>query len=188
MLPKLAHNYRLDIEVMTEEIRKALHDSEFSECGKNSDLEKITEEVNKWKDMAYRYAAECENIKKRLTRSIQEQYQQAVCDIIGKIAPIVLELNLVSNSVTHQTNSEKIKLALHMIESKLNKILEGMGVSFIKPKIYDPFNEHEHEIISTTETDYEEDNGKIAEVISVGLSYEKIVIRPAKVVVFTLSR
>lgn len=175
---------------MTEEISKPSHycDCECKNCNGNADLEKITEELNKWKDTAYRYAAECDNIKKRLTRSIQEQYQQAVCDIIGKIAPIILEINLVSNSVTHQTNSEKIKFAIRMIESKLNKALESIGVSFIKPEVYDSFNEHEHEIISVTETDYEEDNGKIAEIMSVGLKYDKIVLRPAKVVVFSFSR
>ena len=174
---------------MTEELNKSTsnHNSECNNCNGSADLEKITEEANKWKDIAYRYAAELENTKKRLTRSIQEQYQQAVCDIIGKIAPIILEINLISNSVTHQTNSEKIRSAVRMIESKLTKTLAGLGVSFIKPGIYDAFNEHEHEIVSTIETEYEEDNGKIAEVVSIGLKYEHIVLRPAKVIVFSFS-
>ncbi|MEJ5292696.1 MAG: nucleotide exchange factor GrpE [Candidatus Methanosuratincola sp.] len=164
-----------------------------SEEEKSRDLERLQDEICRYKEQLdalqrelaesknrLRYMqADCENIRKRSERQMEEARLTAsmplVCDLLEVVDELELALKSASESDTQGALVQGVKMTL----KKMKKVLEKHGVSQIEC-LMKPLDPERHMVVSKEERDDLEEN-TVVEEIRRGYSFRGIVIRPSVV-------
>jgi len=141
--------------------------------GKNQKA-KVNEEAELLKSQLVRTLADYDNLVKRIERERAEFGKFASVSVIVKLLPVL------DNLESAQIHLKDQGLAISIMEFK--KVLSEEGLTEIKPKVRDAFDENLMEVIETVPG---EEKGKIAELVLIGWKYlEGQVVRHAKVKVY----
>ena len=102
----------------------------------NEQIEKLTAEVNDYKEKWMRNVAEFDNYKKRNAKLWQEAYFSGISDVILKILPVGDNLEWALSLGLDEKTAEGIK----KIIEKYNETLKGLEVEEINPvgEVFDP--------------------------------------------------
>jgi molecular chaperone GrpE len=156
-----------------EEITNNLESEE-----KNKSLQ---EEVNKYKELLLRKAAEFENYKRRTENDQLNLLKYAAESLIIKLLPTIDDLERSLSHMTEETDVQKIKEGIQLIYNKFMKVLDEQGVKKME-SIGKPFDVEFHEALMQRADDSVPPHTVIDE-LEIGYMYKDRVIRHAKVIV-----
>lgn len=140
-------------------------------------IKKLTDDLEKQKDLFMRTAAEYENYRKRTQREKAAVYNDAAAATIEAILPIVDSLELALKSTNGEEND--FTKGLSLIKTQLDTSFEKLGIKSIG-EAGEEFDPNLHNAVMHIEDDSIADN-TIVEVFQKGYSLSDRVIRHAMV-------
>jgi molecular chaperone GrpE len=147
-------------------------------------LRRVEQEAAEWKDRCLRAAAEFENYKKRQLRERAETTVRAQADLIVRVLDTVDDLARVAGLDPAQTTSQALHEGVGLVERKLLKALEGVGLERVDPA-GQPFDPNLHEAVMTLAAPSPEADHTVGSVLQPGYRLNGTLIRPARVAVYT---
>lgn len=138
-------------------------------------------EINQYKELALRKAAEFENYKRRTENDQLNLLKYAAESVIIKLLSTVDDLERSLAHMTDETDVNKIKEGIQLVYNKLIKTLDEQGVKKIE-SIGKPFSVEFHEALMQRADDSVPPHTVIDE-LETGYMYKDRVIRHAKVIV-----
>ncbi len=138
-------------------------------------------EINQYKELALRKAAEFENYKRRTENDQLNLLKYAAESVIIKLLSTVDDLERSLAHMTDETDVNKIKEGIQLVYNKLIKTLDEQGVKKIE-SIGKPFSVEFHEALMQRADDSVPPHTVIDE-LETGYIYKDRVIRHAKVIV-----
>lgn len=126
-----------------------------------------------------RLQAEFENYKKRMVREQTNFLQIANKDLVEKLLPVIDDLDRAVAVSEESKDFDKLAEGVHLIRSRLMKVLEAQGLEVIEPHgtEFDPVHS---EAVMQVESD-EHDEHTVLEVLQKGFRLKGRLIRPAMV-------
>ena len=138
-------------------------------------------DIEYWKGLAQRKAAEVENIRRRSNAEKAQMMEYAAEHVITQLLTVIDDLHAAVESAKTSTDYEALKSGLEMIYQKAMKIFEDRGVTIVSSESGDPFNVDLHEALMHMPTaDFDE--GQIVQVVQRGYALHDKVLRHAKVI------
>jgi len=167
-------------EDVAEEIEENVTPEESTET---QEPETITpeDEIQKWKDLATRSAAELENYRKRMAKEKSEAIVFANQRLLEDLFPVIDNFNMGMLAAANDADSMIYK-GMEMVQGQLSNFLESQNVVSVIPKAGDAFDPNLHEAMSQENADDVED-GNIIRVMRNGYQIGTRLVRPASVVV-----
>lgn len=145
-----------------------------------AEFERLTEEARSYKDKYLRALADCENIRKRMTKERDEFSKFAISNIISEY---LQPLDSLENALSYADKmSDEVKnwaIGFQMILSQFKEVLARNGVTPIQA-LGLQFDPHLHEAVETVETN-EHPAGTIVEEFTRGYMMGDRTIRPSRV-------
>ena len=133
-------------------------------------------------DRALRAQADLENVRRRMTRDVENAHKFALERFVSELLPVKdsLELGLAASTedgagVTSIV--EGLELTLRMLE----QVMDKFGVKILDP-VGEPFNPEFHQAITMQESDTAE-SGTVLTVVQKGCLLNERLVRPAMVIV-----
>lgn len=144
-------------------------------------LEAALAEVNQWKDLAYRNAAELDNFRKRAAREAQEARAYANADLLRSLIPIMDNFEMGIEAARAESEKSMIFMGMSMVQRQMADFLRDMGVTEVEAlgKAFDP---NLHDAVSQ---ELREDiaEGTILRVTRRGFRLKDRLLRAASVIV-----
>ncbi|MGI6563435.1 MAG: nucleotide exchange factor GrpE [Clostridia bacterium] len=163
-------------EACTEEA--SISESEKLKAEYEEKLAKMAEENKTYLDHLQRLAAEFDNYKKRTTKEKERLYQDAVCDTVSKLLPVVDNFERALAAI--DTADEKsFREGVIMVAKQLDSVLANIGVEKIQA-LGCKFDPNVHNAVMHTQDDNVEEN-TIVEELQSGYKYKDQVIRHSMV-------
>jgi molecular chaperone GrpE len=135
-------------------------------------------------DRYLRLAAEFENFKKRSVRERTEQWLRAQADLLERLVDALDDLARFAHVDLAQTDAKTIHDGVDMVDRKIWKQLEAMGVSRVdQPGV--PFDPHVHEAVTMQPAAAPAQDQTVGAVLQRGYKLGEVLIRPARVVVLS---
>ena len=144
---------------------------------------RLEREVAEWKDRCLRAAADLENFKRRAIRERSETWGRAQADLIVRTLDVVDDLGRVAALDPAQTTAQTLHEGMGLVERKLIKALESVGVERIDP-MGQPFDPNVHEAVMTLAAPSQEADHTVGSVLQLGYRLNGTLLRPARVAVF----
>lgn len=141
----------------------------------------LQQEINQYKELAMRKAAEFENYKRRTENDQLNLLKYAAESLIIKLLPTIDDLERSLSHMNEETDVQKIKEGVQLIYNKFLKTLDDQGVKKIE-SIGKPFDVEFHEALMQRADDSVPQHTVIDE-LETGYMYKDRVIRHAKVIV-----
>ena len=147
-------------------------------------LQRLEREAADWKDRCLRAAAEFENFKKRAARERTETWSRAQGDLIVRALDALDDLGRIAALDPAQTTSQALHEGAGLVERKLMKALEGIGLERVDP-VDQPFDPNLHEAVMTMPADSPDTDHTVGSVLQPGYRLNGTLLRPARVAVRT---
>ena len=141
----------------------------------------LESEVDKYKELMLRKAAEFENYKRRTDNDQLNLLKYAAESLIIKLLPTIDDLERSIEHMTEETDVQKIKEGIQLVYNKFVKIFDEQGVKKFE-SIGKPFSVEFHEALMQRADDSVPPHTVIDE-LETGYIYKDRVIRHAKVIV-----
>lgn len=141
----------------------------------------LEKQLNEFKELALRKAAEFENYKRRTENDQLNLIKYAAESLIIKLLPTIDDLERSLTHMSEETDVQKIKEGIQLIYNKFLKTLEDQGVKKIEA-VGKPFNVEFHEALMQKPDDSVPPHTVLDE-LETGYMYKDRVIRHSKVVV-----
>jgi molecular chaperone GrpE len=134
------------------------------------------------KDKYLRLAAEFDNFKKRSARERTEAWRRAQADLLARLVDGLDDLARFAHVDPAQTDAKTIHDGVDMVERKIWKQLEAMGVTRLdQPGVL--FDPHVHEAVTVQPAPSAAQDHTVAAVLQPGYKLGETLIRPARVIV-----
>lgn len=139
------------------------------------------QEVERWKDLAYRSQAELDNFRKRSAREAQETRAYANADLLRALFPILDNFDMGLEAARAESEKSMIFMGMSMVNRQLQDFLRDSGVQEVEAqgKVFDP---NLHEAVSQ-EPSAEVPEGSVIRVTRRGYKLKDRLLRAASVVV-----
>lgn len=143
-------------------------------------LEGLQAELGSLNDRHLRLAAEFDNYRKRVNREREELRKRAEADLVEKLLEPLDDLQRVVGHEPQGTTAEALHEGASMVEKKLRRVLETLG---LEPIDADGqfFNPETMEALMAVPAEHPEDDDVVAEVFQKGYRFHGMLIRPARV-------
>ena len=138
-------------------------------------------EVEKWKDIALRSAAELDNFRKRTTRDIQDARSYANADLLRSLIPIMDNFEMGLEAARAESEKSMIYQGLSMVRRQLTDFLREQNVEEINAQ-GQKFDPNMHEAMSQEASD-EYAEGIVLKVMRRGFKLKDRLLRAALVIV-----
>ena len=141
----------------------------------------LTLEVEKWKDLALRTAAELDNFRKRTTRDMQDARAYANADLLRGLLPILDTFEMGLDAARAESEQSIVFQGLKMVQGMFSNFLREVGVEEVPAEglLFDP---NLHEALSTEASATVPDH-TVIRVQRRGYKLKDRLLRPANVVV-----
>jgi len=149
-------------------------------------LRRLEQEAADWKDRCLRAAADLENFKKRSMRERTDAAQRAQGEVIARVLDVVDDLARVAALDPAQTSAQALHEGMGLVEKKLLKVLEGVGVERMDPA-GQPFDPNLHEAVMTMPAPSPQADHTVSSVFQPGYRLNGTLLRAARVAVHTWS-
>lgn len=145
------------------------------------EIEKLQKEKQTYLDSLQRAKADFINMRRRDEEEKESYLKSAKADLILEILPVI---DSFESAFNHREKWDELpevwRKGIENIHSKFISILSKEGVSEINPE-NEKFNPEKHTAIAIEETDKEDEDDIIAEVVEKGYSLNGKIIRAPKV-------
>lgn len=174
-------NKKIDAEQETNEEVSEENEIPFTSENLEEKIAILEQEINQYKELALRKAAEFENYKRRTENDQLNLLKYAAESLIIKLLPIIDDFERSLDHMNEETDVQKIKEGVQLIYNKFVKILDDQGVKKME-SIGKPFSVEFHEALMQRADDSVPPHTVIDE-LETGYMYKDRVIRHAKVIV-----
>jgi molecular chaperone GrpE len=147
-------------------------------------LRRLEQEADDWKDRCLRAAAEFENYKKRVVRERAETWTRAQAELIVRALDALDDLGRIAALDPAQTTPQALHEGAGLVERKLMKALEGVGLERVDPA-GQPFDPNLHEAVMTMPAASPDADHTVGSVLQPGYRLNGTLLRPARVAVLT---
>jgi len=147
-------------------------------------VRRLEAELADAKDKHLRLAAEFDNFKKRVTRERTEGWARAQADLLARLVDALDDLARFAHVDPAQTDAKTIHDGVDMVERKIWKQLEALGVTRLDQTGV-PFDPHVHEAVTMQPATAAAQDHTVAAVLQPGYKLGDTLIRPARVIVLT---
>lgn len=177
-------------EEMNENINSENEESEESKtqekdtaevAASDEKLNKLEAEVNQYKELMLRKAAEFENYKRRTENDQLNLLKYAAESLLIRLLPTIDDLERSLSHMTEETDVNKIKEGIQLVYNKFMKTLDDQGVKKIEA-IGKPFDVEFHEALMQR-ADESVPPHTVLDELETGYMYKDRVIRHSKVIV-----
>lgn len=138
------------------------------------------DELQKWRDMAMRTAAEYDNYRKRCVKDREEFTRYATRGLLEELLPVVDNFEM-GMMMAGQDTSSMIYIGMSMVQKQLNDFMAAQGVEPIATEVGQMFDHNIHEAIQSEPSDKPE--GTIIRILRRGYNLKGRLLRPVNVVV-----
>jgi molecular chaperone GrpE len=145
---------------------------------------RLESELGELKDRHLRLAAEYDNFRKRTLKERSELWAKAQADLVHRLVDALDDLARFAHVDPAQTDAETIHDGVEMVERKIWKQLDAIGVTRID-QIGVPFDPNLHEAVTTGPADDPAKDHTVGAVLQPGYQLGGALIRPARVAVLT---
>jgi len=145
---------------------------------------RLEAELAALKDRHLRLAAEYDNFRKRTTKERSELWAKAQADVLHRLVDALDDLARFAHVDPSQTDAKAIHDGVEMVERKLWKELDALGVTRVD-QLGVPFDPNLHEAVTTAPADHPAKDHTVGAVLQPGYQLGGALIRPARVVVLT---
>ncbi len=148
---------------------------------------KAEEENAQLKDQLMRLAAENENIRKRLSKQVEDASKFAVSSFAKDLIEVLENLYLASASIPMEALDDNSSLSsifkgIEMTKTTLLNVFEKHGIKRIFPAVGDAFDHNLHEAVAHVDNAELNENAVVS-VMRAGYALHERLIKPAMVVV-----
>ena len=144
------------------------------------EAEAAVDELQKWRDMAMRTAAEYDNYRKRCVKDREEFTRYATRGLLEELLPVVDNFEM-GMMMAGQDTSSMIYIGMSMVQKQLNDFMASQGVEPIPTEVGQMFDHNIHEAIQSEPSDKPE--GSIIRILRRGYNLKGRLLRPVNVVV-----
>jgi molecular chaperone GrpE len=147
------------------------------------DVARIERELADQKDKLLRIAADFDNYRKRTAKEKAETWGRAQADLLQRVLEVIDDLGRVAHLDPAQTTAQALHEGMGLVERKLLKALEGVGLERVDPsgQVFDP---NAHEAVMTAPAPSAELDGTVSMVFQAGYRINGMLLRPARVAVY----
>jgi molecular chaperone GrpE len=153
----------------------------FVEGSQQDPTAALTAEVEKWKDLALRTAAELDNFRKRSARDMQDARAYANADLLRGLLPVLDTFEMGLEAARIESEQSIVFQGLKMVQGMFSNLLKEFGVDEV-PAQGKPFDPNLHEALSQEASDTVPE-GTVIRVQRRGYKLKDRLLRPANVVV-----
>jgi molecular chaperone GrpE len=169
-------------EVPVRGNRRAKPDS--GAAGEETELVALREEFESLNDRHLRLAAEFNNFRRRSEQERLGAWSRAQADLVAKFIDVLDDLHRVAELDLSNATVETIMEGIDLVERKFVRMLGDAGVDMIDPT-GEPFDPVSMEAMMRVPAESDEQADTVAQVFQKGYSLKDILIRPARVSVYT---
>jgi molecular chaperone GrpE len=147
------------------------------------DVARLERELADQKDKLLRIAADFDNYRKRTAKEKAETWGRAQADLLQRVLEVIDDLGRVAHLDPAQTSAQALHEGMGLVERKLLKTLEGVGLERVDPsgQVFDP---NAHEAVMTAPAPSAELDGSVSMVFQAGYRVNGMLLRPARVAVY----
>lgn len=138
------------------------------------------DELQKWRDMAMRTAAEYDNYRKRCVKDREEFTRYATRGLLEELLPVMDNFEM-GMMMAGQDTSSMIYIGMSMVQKQLGDFMAAQGVEPIPTEVGQMFDHNIHEAIQSEPSDKPE--GTIIRILRRGYNLKGRLLRPVNVVV-----
>mgnify|MGYP002627265923 CR=1 FL=1 len=174
----MSEEEKINEETQEENLGKKKYKEKLQK--KDEEIEKLTSEVNHWKNEYYRAYADTQNLRKSLEKDHHEALRYRAEGFIEELLPILDSFHMALSSSPESPEVKNYVMGFQFVYRNLVNVLEAEGVKEISPKEGEDFDARYMDGVETGEG--EEDN-KVLKVYANGYMLHEHLIRPARVMV-----
>lgn len=150
----------------------------------DSEVEKLSIELQESKDKYLRLYSEFENFRRRTAKEKLDLISTANEELMTALLPVMDDFERAAKSIDEEGADKKgIKEGLELVFSKFRKTLEQKGLKAMDAGEGSDFDPEFHEAISQIPAPSKKLKGKVVDVVEKGYMLKDKVIRYAKVVI-----
>jgi len=97
----------------------------------------LTQEVERWKDMAYRSQAELDNFRKRSAREAQETRAYANGDLLRSLCPILDNFDMGLEAARQESEKSMVFMGMSMVNRQLQEFLRDSGAVEVEANLHE---------------------------------------------------
>jgi len=143
-------------------------------------IEALSTELEELGDRHLRLVAEFDNFRKRTVRERAQQETRAQAELARQLLESLDDLSRVSEIGSHDHDAAAILEGVQLVEVKLRRALEQLGLSPIEA-VGKPFNPELHEAMVTVSTDRPDEDEIVAQELAKGYMFRGSLLRPSRV-------
>jgi molecular chaperone GrpE len=147
-----------------------------------SEIEKLTAEVQEQKDKYLRLFAEFDNFKRRSAKERIELIQTAGREVITSMLDVLDDCERAEKQIQTTGDLDQVKEGIQLVFSKLRSILQSKGLKAME-SVNTEFDVEKHEAITEIPAPSKDLKGKVVDEVTKGYYLNDKIIRHAKVVV-----
>jgi molecular chaperone GrpE len=147
------------------------------------EVARLERELADQKDRLLRTAADFDNYRKRAAKEKAETWGRAQADLLQRVLEVIDDVGRVAHLDPAQTSAQALHEGMGLVERKLLKVLEGVGLERVDPsgQVFDP---NSHEAVMTVPAPTAEQDGGVSMVFQAGYRINGMLLRPARVAVY----
>lgn len=149
-----------------------------------SAIKRLEDELAEVQDRHVRLAAEFDNYRKRSLRERNELGERAQAALVGKLVDALDDLHRAVSSDPATTPVDALRTAINAVDQKVWKELQSSGLERIDP-VGAPFDPTMQEAVGVLPAPAPELEQTVAATFQVGYRFKGVLIRPARVQVFS---
>jgi molecular chaperone GrpE len=153
-------------------------------AGEKTELVALREEFESLNDRHLRLAAEFNNFRRRSEQERLGAWSRAQADLVEKFIDVLDDLHRVAELDLSNATVETIMEGIDLVERKFVRMLGDAGVDMVDPA-GEPFDPMSMEAMMRVPAESDVQADTVAQVFQKGYSLKGILIRPARVSVYT---
>ena len=173
---------------VTPDIRESDDDVNDTEphvdAAESTELVALREEFDSLNDRHLRLVAEFNNFRRRSEQERRNVWSKAQADLVEKFLDVLDDLQRIAELDLSNATVDTIMEGVDLVERKFARTLEESGIEVIDP-VGDEFDPERMEAMMRVPSDSQQQVGTVAQVLQKGYSLKDVLVRPARVSVFT---
>ena len=158
--------------------------SAASDAGEETELATLRAEFEELNDRHLRLVAEFNNFRRRSEQERLSAWARAQADLVSDLLDVLDDIQRVADLDLSNATVEAIMEGIDLVERKFLRQLTEAGVEVIEPT-GEPFDPERMEAMMRVPAEEDEQVDTVAQVFQKGYSLKGILVRPARVSVYT---
>ena len=169
-----------------KEIQEELPKKEKKKLDKaHEEIERLTAEVNHWKNEYYRAYADTKNLRNNLEKDYRDAMRYRSEGFIEELLPILDSFHMALSNEPEDPTLRNYLTGFQYVYRNLVSVLENEGVKEIVPEVGKPFDPN---VMDAVDTEEGEKDNIVLKVYGNGYKLHDRIVRPAKVQVSVVKK